>query len=61
MSKTKYLDLLLSHRSYIQPENNLSDFPKVDKWVLDVTLSLVLFKISEQKNLEFKPLWSVLI
>lgn len=61
MRKTEYLDLFLSHRSYIHCENSLSSFPKVDKWVLDATLSLILFKISEQKNTEFKPLWSVSI
>lgn len=55
------LDLFLSQRPYIQPENNLSSFPKVDRWVLDKDLSLILFGISEQKNPEFKHLWSVWI
>lgn len=61
INKTEDLDLFLSQRPYIQPENNLSNFPKVDKWVLDQDLSLILFRISELKNLEFKHLWSVWI
>lgn len=61
ISKTKDLDLFLSQRPYIQPENNLSNFLKVDKWVLDKDLSLILFRISEQKNPEFKHFCSVWI
>lgn len=54
ISKTEDLDISLSQRPHIQPENNLSRFPKVDK-----DLSLILFGISEQKNPEFKRLWSM--
>lgn len=61
MSKREDLGLFLSQRPYIQPENNLSNFSKVGKWVLDKDLSLIPFGISEQKNPEFKHLWSVWI
>lgn len=61
ISKTQDLHFFLSQRPYIQPENNLSNFPKVDKWVLGKDLSLILFRISEQKNPGFKHLQSVWI